>query len=231
LILTLDLYFKIDISKYSNETREIIELSEMLNKLPFDDSLEKSRSFRNPNGVYMKLMNFKACDPNYHGMGLSNGSKLDKEIFETYVFNRQILSDLADSIKTSISDNAKQDIDALFDLDEKEFIEGRVLYKQHILRERNRILVKKAKEEFKCIHNKLFCEVCGFDFEDKYGIIGKDFIEAHHILPVSSMGVINKTKTTDLIMVCSNCHRMIHRKRPWINKDSLAFLVYKKPND
>ena len=56
------------------------------------------------------------------------------------------------------------------------------------------------------------CMVCGFDFEKKYGEIGRGFIEVHHVRPLSSRNeevVINPE--TDLVCVCSNCHRMIHR--------------------
>ena len=58
------------------------------------------------------------------------------------------------------------------------------------------------------------CGICGFDFEKVYGELGKDFIEVHHIKPLfenqSEMVVDPKT---DLICVCSNCHRMFHRKK------------------
>ena len=56
------------------------------------------------------------------------------------------------------------------------------------------------------------CMICGFSFEDKYGDIGKNFIEVHHIYPVSA-GKRECNPETDLVCVCSNCHRMIHRKR------------------
>jgi predicted HNH restriction endonuclease len=58
------------------------------------------------------------------------------------------------------------------------------------------------------------CAVCGFDFEENYGEIGKEFIEVHHIIPLSQIRkeyIINPVK--DLIPLCSNCHSMIHRKR------------------
>lgn len=58
------------------------------------------------------------------------------------------------------------------------------------------------------------CEVCGFDFEEVYGEIGKEFIEVHHIKPLSSIGEeTDIDPRTDLICLCSNCHRMIHRNR------------------
>ena len=58
------------------------------------------------------------------------------------------------------------------------------------------------------------CMVCGFDFEAFYGKAGRNFIEVHHIKPLSDLGeevVIDPVK--DLVCVCSNCHRIIHRKK------------------
>ncbi|MEK7395496.1 MAG: HNH endonuclease, partial [Candidatus Poribacteria bacterium] len=58
------------------------------------------------------------------------------------------------------------------------------------------------------------CMACDFDFEKKYGERGKGFIEIHHIKPVSELGGNTKVDpATDLVVVCSNCHRMIHRKK------------------
>lgn len=60
--------------------------------------------------------------------------------------------------------------------------------------------------------NPYKCAVCGFDFEKAYGDLGKGFIEVHHIKPLSSVGTetaIDPKK--DLVSLCSNCHRMIHR--------------------
>lgn len=60
----------------------------------------------------------------------------------------------------------------------------------------------------------LSCNVCGFNFEETYGERGKDYIEVHHVNPISSFEgkVQNIDPKTDLTTVCSNCHRMIHRK-------------------
>lgn len=56
------------------------------------------------------------------------------------------------------------------------------------------------------------CAVCGFDFFKVYGERGKEFIEVHHIKPIStSQEEIVVNPETDLVTVCANCHRMIHR--------------------
>lgn len=58
----------------------------------------------------------------------------------------------------------------------------------------------------------LKCEVCGFDFEEVYGQLGAGYIEVHHKKPVSEGERITDLNN-DLVMLCSNCHRMIHRGR------------------
>lgn len=56
------------------------------------------------------------------------------------------------------------------------------------------------------------CMACGFDFEKVYGGIGKGFIEVHHIKPLYSKDeVVEIDPKTDLICLCPNCHRMVHR--------------------
>lgn len=67
-----------------------------------------------------------------------------------------------------------------------------------------------------CIASKgTTCFICGFNFSVTYGDIGSGYIEVHHIEPLSMLGeekVINPIK--DLIPVCSNCHSMLHKRRP-----------------
>lgn len=58
------------------------------------------------------------------------------------------------------------------------------------------------------------CKVCGFNFEAAYGEHGRNYIEVHHLIPISTLpepSSINPKE--DLTVLCSNCHRMIHRKR------------------
>ncbi|MEQ6377443.1 HNH endonuclease [Bacillaceae bacterium S4-13-58] len=106
------------------------------------------------------------------------------------------------------------------------FPEGKEMYMKHIVRERNSTVVDLAKERFKQKNGRLYCEVCGFDFELFYGEIGQGFIEGHHIVPVSELKEGDQTKVSDIVMVCSNCHRMLHRKRPWIKPDELIRLLH-----
>lgn len=98
------------------------------------------------------------------------------------------------------------------ELKSEPFQEGGYRMRTHIVRERNSKVVKEAKRLFKETHGgKLFCEVCGFDFNEKYGKLGDGFIEAHHLHEFSKTDGEYEIKPSDFAMVCSNCHSMLHR--------------------
>jgi putative restriction endonuclease len=111
--------------------------------------------------------------------------------------------------------------------------EGRKQARTHIQRERNPYLVKLAKSNFADLHDgKLFCEICGFNFENEYGEVGSGFIEAHHRKPVSEMRENERTNVNDIMLLCSNCHRMIHRHRPWLKMpDILKNMIEMRRNN
>ena len=82
-------------------------------------------------------------------------------------------------------------------------------YRLHRRIERNPSARKLAKK-----HHGNQCQACGFDFAINYGSIGEGFIEVHHLRPLSSLqegAVVTYDAATDFAVLCSNCHRMIHR--------------------
>ncbi|WP_444904119.1 HNH endonuclease [Microbulbifer sp. CnH-101-E] len=106
------------------------------------------------------------------------------------------------------------------------FPEGKIKEKLHRARERNSTLISQVKAEALAKYRKLQCESCGFDFEDFYGELGAEFIEAHHTKPVSELHEDGEeTKKEDIALVCSNCHRMLHRRRPWLEMSDLKKLT------
>ncbi|BCC04576.1 MULTISPECIES: HNH endonuclease [Bacillus cereus group] len=110
--------------------------------------------------------------------------------------------------------------------DDAGFPEGKKKLRLHIYRERNSKLIRTAKNKFKSKNNgKLFCEICKFDYKDKYGMLGEDYIEGHHVIPVSHLEEGSKTKVEDIVLVCANCHRMLHRKNPWLSKEQLKEIL------
>jgi 5-methylcytosine-specific restriction protein A len=103
--------------------------------------------------------------------------------------------------------------------------EGRILTRKHLVRERNQKLVRRKVEGAMRESGRLECEVCSFDFAAFYGDRGIGFIECHHTKPVSMLDGESRTHIDDLAMVCSNCHRMIHRTRPWLSIGELKSLL------
>lgn len=87
-------------------------------------------------------------------------------------------------------------------------VEGEQVLVTHIARERDTGLVRRAKKRFRRTHGRLFCEACLFDFQSKYGSLGRNFIEAHHVRPLTEGP--RRTSWDELMMLCPNCHRMVH---------------------
>lgn len=78
----------------------------------------------------------------------------------------------------------------------------------------------KARRECIAIHG-LNCAVCGMNFEQRYGGIGRDFIHVHHRKQLSSREVYHLNPGDDLIPVCPNCHAMLHTSYPPLEIDDL----------
>lgn len=56
------------------------------------------------------------------------------------------------------------------------------------------------------------CKGCGLDFKEKYGELGAEYIEVHHLFPISQTdGEHVVDPATELVPLCANCHAMIHR--------------------
>lgn len=112
-----------------------------------------------------------------------------------------------DSIETMISDK-----------------EGKRVLRKHLIKERSTKLVfafKQSLSSYKCC-------VCDFDFEETYGRIGAGFIEVHHTKSVSSLKEDEKVNIKDLVAVCPNCHRMIHRRVPMLGWRKLKVTMKRK---
>ena len=70
------------------------------------------------------------------------------------------------------------------------------------------------------------CSICGFNFTRKYGTLGDKFAEVHHVVPLSEVGGDRRTDPRkDLVIVCSNCHSMLHRKKPALLPEELGKLI------
>ena len=222
IILALDAYFKADIRSVSVDANTVVQLSDTLQKLNAYGKTERLSTYRNPNSVQMKLMNFYGIE--HPGRGLSNASKQDRSIYDEFVSDKSLLESIASRIKEAINSNINVEI-INSGIDDEGFIEGALLEKQHKYRERNSKAVSEKKKQVLEKTGHLKCDACDFMFKEKYGSVGEDYIECHHILPISEVRIKQRTKLKDLALVCSNCHRMLHRKRPWLTIEQLRKII------
>ena len=225
LLIVLELYLKK--GWLDRDNQNIIEVSDLLNRLPIHKRTSRDEKFRNENGISMKLGNFMRLDPNYEGKGLERGNKLEKVVWEQYHNNLSELSSIVDSIKRTVNDEELLTKISTMDLDEDfESKEGKTTIRiLHKYRERDPILRRKKLQNTLKTKGTLDCEICEFNFKDKYGELGDGFIECHHIVPLSSLKPDSVIKLDDLILLCSNCHRMVHRKKDLIPLDTLRDLI------
>lgn len=173
----------------------------------------------------MKLMNFRRFDPDYPGKGLERGGKDEEVVWKLFAHDPIELKKVATAVRAFASDNAELPLPTLDDSGESESEEGAILIRVHRYRERNAKIIKSKKKDVLARLGCLVCEVCGFEFGKSYGKHGDGFIECHHTKPVSQIKVGKKTNLADLVLLCSNCHRMVHRKRPWLSLEELVKFV------
>jgi hypothetical protein len=107
----------------------------------------------------------------------------------------------------------------------QEFTEGRRMSAERTFFARNPKLVRAAKKYY-----GFSCQACGFTFSKHYGNLGDGYIEVHHLNPLSEHdealwdeGI--RTSLADVRVVCSNCHRMLHRVKPPLSVEKLGEMI------
>lgn len=234
LILALELYLRNPAFPPGKTSREIAELSMVLNSLSEGGEGEHDAAFRNANGVYMKLMNFRRFDPAYQTagkVGLTRGNRIEGEVWGEFADDVARLQAVAAGIRRAIT-VAPPEVAAI-DLSEiAEAVEGRLLTRLHLYRERDRELVKRRKQRAMRETGKLVCEGCEFDFEATYGERGRGVIECHHVKAIETLAQEGQRVTEDdLALLCSNCHRMVHARRPWLSIEDLREALESRHSD
>ncbi|MHA6193871.1 HNH endonuclease [Pseudomonas wadenswilerensis] len=228
LILALDLYLRHRNSLPDKNHPEVQALSQLLGEIGKTLGLNKGGSFRNENGVYMKLSNFRRWDPKYveNGRtGLAKGNKNEKVVWDEFADASPKLAIAVAAIRNAI-ESPSPEAKALTGADEPEIMEaeeGKILTRLH--RYRERALVKAKKKDVLQKQGCLRCEACGFNFAEVYGQTGEGIIDVHHTKPVHSLKPGEKTKLSELALLCSNCHRVIHSKRPWLSVEQVRALI------
>ncbi len=216
LVLATDLVARHGWNGLRVHNAEVIELSQLLRSASFHEFDGRPGSFRSPNSVQRKTFDIATQHPDYKGVP-TRGGHLDSQVLRQFIAAPRRMADLAASIREQITAEVASDLD----LAELAAHEGRVLAALHLRRERSAALRAQKIAAARAAGAAIACEVCWFDFARHYGDLGQDYIEVHHILPLHASGPV-MTRLEDLALLCSNCHRMIHRARPWLTPKELG---------
>lgn len=214
LVLACDLVVRNGWKGFDANNQEVAELSRLLQAAPIHGLESRGETFRNPNGVARKTFDIATRHPAYTGRPTKGGA-LDLRVIEAFLTHPTEMAESAQLIRQGLKTGAFMGLPELDDeADDYGAPEGRLLLRSHLARERSRKLRKQKIDSVRKAGRSLACEVCDFDFEQRYGERGKGYIECHHVVPLHQAGE-GRTKLSDLALICANCHRMIHRKAPW----------------
>jgi 5-methylcytosine-specific restriction enzyme A len=112
-----------------------------------------------------------------------------------------------DNVKGRVQRPRDTSREEAIDAVELESLEGTIRERIVKHRQRERSIREHKLSAFRNAHGRLFCEVCGFDFVDTFGV---EYAEVHHLKPLASRDEPSKTRISDLAVLCANCHRVAH---------------------
>ena len=150
----------------------------------------------------------------------------NKNPYFTYIGNgrvKQVFDESPVRIIWSFSDPTENHPEILSEevVEDSHLYEGAVKQITVNAYERNPIARKKCLEYYG--YN---CSVCSFNFYEKYGEIGKNFIHVHHFKEMSQIGKEYEIDPIrDLRPVCPNCHAMLHKRKPAYSIEELQQMI------
>jgi 5-methylcytosine-specific restriction protein A len=207
-ILALALLVSKDMKCPSKSSPETRALSKFLQTCAIHPPESRKPTFRNPDGVYMKMQNLLSCDRSTDRRGLTT-TETDRATWAE--FNGRWSEAITEAARI------RANLETLDFLEESEKTEedpgeseGDLGTRMHRRRERARGLRKKVIEKARQT-GRISCEACQRHERTRIGTIAEAEFEVHHRTPLSACGTEKRrTKVSDLAIMCANCHRLIH---------------------
>lgn len=76
------------------------------------------------------------------------------------------------------------------------------------------------------------CQVCGLNYERKYGPVAVDLIHVHHLTPLAAIGETYQVDPIrDLVPLCATCHHVAHARTPPYTPEELRDCIHSAKND
>ncbi len=212
-ILALDVLYFTNELRLNKESKEIIELSELLNELPIIPLPARRKNFRSSGGVNGQLSKFKSS---------YNKSKKDSDvgsIFYEIADEFDGRKDELHKIACAIRQNREFFKTITFgnEFEGMDFPEGALLFHLH------RVL--EARDSRK-IFSSESCEICHLNLSEVYKPAPGNFLQCHLTVPVTELDGCKHYAADDFITVCPNCHAVLHRHRPWLTKENAGEILF-----
>lgn len=211
MILALDVLYFSGEERINAQSKATRELSELLTSLPIHPLSARGEIFRNQKGVTDVILNYRRTvrsgkkDPHvgalFYEIGMIYEDRLDE------------LHAIAEAIRKNIPFYGS--IPFGNDLERENFPEGALLCHLH--------RVIEARDGARIVP-KQRCEVCMIETVPIYKNC-PNLLEQHLIIPVVELDGNRRYGQTHFITVCPNCHKALHRYRPWLTKENCGELL------
>jgi 5-methylcytosine-specific restriction enzyme A len=224
IVLACDLVAQNEWRQLDEGDHHVRELSSLLQKMSIHPLDVRLPSFRNFAGVAQKTRKIASVHPDYVGRP-SNGNKLDREVLLEFLADPQRMHSYAQMLRQAAANDELENVPQLIG-DEEDSLEGRYLLRMHRVWERKPALRAKKIRTVQARGEPLCAKPVASTSERPTEIAGR-----------ASSNVITWNRCTrpesgprlsinDLALLCSNCHRMIHRKPPWPTPAQLRDLIH-----
>lgn len=184
-----------------------IELSGLLQRARVHPVEGRADDFRSPSSVQRKAEDIRTLHPDYKGVPTRGGS------LTAAVVERWLEDPAAGRRDAAVARQLMESGEVLEPATDQESAasEGRLIAAWVRRRERDPAIRRHKLEDVAKSGRPRDCEVCGFNFDRVYGAdhaVG--YVEVRHVVPLHVSG-LTTTRLDDLVLLCANCHRMLHR--------------------
>lgn len=210
VILALDTFYKAKEEKLSPKTASIMELSQLLRRLPIHSNSKRPENFRNSAGIYDQITHFSK---GYVDDGKWN---VGGTFFEVNADYKNKLIDVH-AIAEAIKRNENYFSDCMYgaDIEAEGFPEGALLGHLHRV-----IEMKQGKKH----HIADRCMICQVQPNEIYKPCATMLMN-HLLIPVTDTNPKENYTGECFITVCPNCHAALHRIRPWKGKKEIEDIL------
>ncbi|WP_175414098.1 HNH endonuclease [Agrococcus sp. SGAir0287] len=221
IVLAADVVSRNGWKSVRSNSKEAKALSALLRRGALHAGADLPANFRSVASIQRKTADLETARPGYQGKA-TRGNRLDRIVIVQFEQDPTGMQQRASMIRRLLEEGEELPM-SVGDADDYGDEGGLVEFVGR-RRERDPKLRSRKLDAVEASGLPIACEVCSFDFGERYGSRGKGYIEVHHRHPLHVTGA-TRTHLDELALLCANCHRMCHRG-DWITPDSLRAIMH-----